>query len=147
MVVLAVYSLVISGIPFIKAVFTEKLTMDDLTINYENRNSSAGFYIVSLKPEGKGEIAGLKIGDKILALDGKYLENSSDIKIILSSKNTGDFVPYLIKRGNTTFIANVEVYKYFHLIYFIFYFLGLGFLINGFIVGYSRPKEIHSCPK
>lgn len=98
MVVLAVYSLVISGIPFIKAVFTEKLSMDDLTINYEDRNSSAGFYIVSLKPEGKGEIAGLKIGDKILAVDGKYLENSSDIKIILSSKNTGDFVPYLIKR-------------------------------------------------
>jgi len=144
MVVLTVYCIIISGIPFIKAAFTEKLTMDDLTLNYEKQNSREGFIVISLKREGRGEKAGIKVGDKVLAVDGKYLENSTDIKKILSSKKTGEIVNYLIKRDNSTFIAKVEVYKYFHLIFFIFYLLGMGFLINGFIVGYSRPKDISS---
>lgn len=144
MVIITVYCFIISGIPFMRAAFTEKLTMDDIVLNYEDENSSSGFKVTSIKEGGRGEKAGLRIGDKVLAVDGKQLKNSLDIKKILSSKNTGDIVPYLVQRGDNTFIANIEVYKYFHLIYFIFYILGVGFLINGFIVGYARPKEISS---
>ncbi|MCI0472726.1 MAG: SpoIIE family protein phosphatase, partial [Ignavibacteria bacterium] len=63
----------------------------------------------------------------------KALSNSADNR-----------AEYEILRGNEILHLDVKVYRYFHFIFYVFAALGLGFLINGFFVGVSKPKELIS---
>lgn len=43
---------------------------------------------------------GIKIGDILLSADGQYIENVTDLKKILESKNSGDIITLLVERDN-----------------------------------------------
>ncbi|MCX6162983.1 MAG: SpoIIE family protein phosphatase, partial [Ignavibacteriae bacterium] len=132
---ITVYVSIISGIPLFKAALTNKLTIDDA-----GRDASGIISIVY--PGGSAEKAGIKPGDKILSINGREFNSLTSFHDELSSTPADGYAVYKIQRGNEVFEAKVYPHRYFHLIFFVFSALGFGFLLNGFFVGFSKPKEI-----
>ena len=89
-------------------------------------------------------VTGSLPGNIILEINGKKVDNLSDFMTTIVSIPTGEKGIYTVDRNGQILQFIVPVYKYFHLIFYIFSVLGLGFLINGFFVGISKPKELTS---
>lgn len=143
-VLITVYCVVITGIPFFRATVSERLTLDGCRksdIIIDNRQY---IQVTSVTPDGPAEKAGIKPGDKIIYINGKFAKDIYDFNIILSHTPENIPVLYTIERNGEIFNKEVNAYKYFHLVFYIFFSLGFLFLINGFLVGYSRPKEFSS---
>lgn len=58
-----------------------------------------GVYISEVNAGGAGKAAGLLAGDKILAADGRTIQQTSDLSAVLESKNVGDSLTLSIQRG------------------------------------------------
>ncbi|MFZ4590576.1 MAG: SpoIIE family protein phosphatase [Ignavibacteria bacterium] len=144
-IVISLYALILAGIPIFNSIFTRRLTVDDSAKN-EVADSSGRRYleVVIVYPNGVSEKAGLKPGDKILELNGKKTESLDKFQVTISSISAGEKGYYLVERKGEILQIVIPVYKYFHLIFYIFSVLGLGFLVNGFFVGISKPKELTS---
>jgi len=141
-VLIALYCGILTGIPLIKAAFTERLTVDGSFLDYNYHGK--GVKIAFVKSEDAADLSGIKPGDIIVAVNGNEIENYEEFQHSIDKIHSGEFAIYSVQRGIIIFDTKVNVYKYFHLIFFIFTALGFGFLINGFFVGYSRPKEFIS---
>jgi sigma-B regulation protein RsbU (phosphoserine phosphatase) len=116
--------------------------MDDLVKQVYNTTDEGGVIVIGIVPGGSGEKAGIKKGDVIIAINGTPVKNFIDLQKKLSRVGEKDsLVTYTIKRGDLIFNTTISIYKYFHLLFYTFALLGLGFLIVSFFVGYSRPKE------
>jgi serine phosphatase RsbU (regulator of sigma subunit) len=141
-VIITVYCLIITGIPFFKAAVSQKLTLDGSTKDFIQAENDERVVVNMVSPGSPAEKAGIKPGDVILEVNHKPVHN------ILEFNNSICHIPeylpaiYTIQRNNILFDTEVYVYRYFHLVFFIFFSLGFVFLINGFLVGYSRPKEL-----
>jgi len=144
-IVISLYVLILSGIPIFNSIFTKRLTIDDST-KLEKTDSSGRKYLEVnfIFPNGVTDKAGIMKGDKILEINGKKVESISDFMSNIVSIPSGEKGIYTIERNGEILQFIVPVYKYFHLIFYIFSVLGLGFLINGFFVGISKPKELTS---
>ena len=144
-IVISLYVLVLAGIPIFNSIFTRRLTVDD-SAKIERADPSGKKYleVTIVYPNGVSEKAGLKPGDKILELNGKETESLDQFQVTISSISAGEKGYYLVERNGELLQFAVPVYKYFHLIFYIFSVLGLGFLVNGFFVGISKPKELTS---
>lgn len=145
-IIISVYTLLISGVIFLKASLTDSLTMDDIFIDFSNpeNHKNKGVLIWELKPGGNAEKAGLLKGDVILRINNDYITDVNQYRNLLNQYESGDTIEYLIKRNTDNFITTIQVYKYFHLIFFIFSLLGFGFLFNSIVVGLSKPNEFTS---
>lgn len=145
-IVISVYTLLISGVIFLKASLTDSLTIDDIFIDYSNpeNHQNRGIIIWELKPGGIAENAGLRKGDVILKINSDYISDANQYRNLLNKYEAGDILEYQIKRGNDVFSLYIQVDKYFHFIYFLFAFLGFGFLFNAVVVGLSRPDKLTS---
>jgi sigma-B regulation protein RsbU (phosphoserine phosphatase) len=143
---LSVYTFLICGVIFFKASLTDSLTMDDIFVDFTNpeNHKNEGVIIWELKPGGNADNAGLLKGDVILRINEDYVTGVNQYRNLLNRYESGDTLEYLIKRGTVNFIAQIQVYKYFHFIFYIFSLLGFGFLFNSFVVGLSKPKELTS---
>jgi len=139
---ITLYCLTIIGIIFVKATFTERLRVDDLKkkILLDSNNSVAAL-VYDITLNGVSYQAGIREGDTILFLNGLEFKNDADYQRILNQTRQNDFVNYTVKRGNEILNFKVKPYKYFHLVYYIFFALSFGFLVIGFLVGYSKPRE------
>lgn len=133
-VIVSIYCAIISGIPLFKAAVTNKLIMDD-TI----KNDS--LIIINVISNGIGEKAGVKQGDKLIAVNNQEIRTRNEYTEYLNTFEPGTEVIYTIKRNNLILSLPITPYRYFHLLFFVFSMLGYGFLINGFFVGISKPKE------
>lgn len=144
-IVISLYVLILAGIPIFNSIFTRRLTVDD-SAKIEMVDSSGRRYleVAIVYPNGVSEKAGLKPGDRVFELNGKKTESLDQFQFTMSSIPTGEKGYYLVERKGEILQIVIPVYKYFHLIFYIFSFLGLGFLINGFFVGISKPKELTS---
>lgn len=141
-VLLSGYCLILLAIPLYKAGVKDTLIMDDLVKQPENIINEKGVEVIGVVPGGRGEKAGIKVGDIIIAINGTAVNNFIDLQKKLSRAAEKDSsVTYTVKRGEIIFNTTVSIYKYFHLLFYTFAFLGLGFLIVSFFVGYSKPKE------
>jgi phosphoserine phosphatase RsbU/P len=141
-VIITVYCLIITGIPFFRAAVSQRLTLDGSTKNIiqsENGNSVA---IYSVIPGSSAEKAGLKPGDIIIAVNKRSIKEFNDFNNFISHLPENSPVIYTIDRNGQIFDVEIHVNRYFHLVFYIFFSLGFVFLINGFLVGYSRPKEL-----
>ena len=142
-IIISVYTLLINGVIFLKASLTDSLTIDDIYIDYSNpeNHQNKGINIWEIKPGGKAENAGLQKGDVILRINSDYISDANQYRNLLNRYQSGEILEYLIKRGNDIFTVNIQVDKYFHFIYYLFAFLGFGFLFNSIVVGLSRPEK------
>jgi serine phosphatase RsbU (regulator of sigma subunit) len=143
-VLITLYCIIITGIPFFRATVTEKLTIDGSLKSSVDYDGKQFIIIKSITPGSPAEKAGLRIGDKIVVVNGKIVKDIYELNYIISHTPEGTPARYSIERNNIIYEFDVNVYRYFHLVFFIFFSLGFVFLINGFLVGYSRPKEFSS---
>ena len=144
-VILTLYALIIAGIPIFNSIFTKRLTFDDCSKTQSvDENGNSFVLITHLFPNGVAEKSGLKAGDKILAINGIPVSSMNEFLNIIVKVDTHVPPLYTIERQSEIKSIIVPVYRYFHLIFYIFALLGLGLLMNGFFVGISRPKELTS---
>lgn len=143
-VFIAVYCLILTLIPFFRATISQKLTLDGSIKNYVVQNDRKAVAVFMIQPGSPAEKAGLKNGDIILEVNGKKINDLYDFDRVISRTAEDFSAHYLVERDGKYFETDVKVYKYFHLVFYIFFSLGFVFLLNGFLVGYSRPKEFSS---
>jgi sigma-B regulation protein RsbU (phosphoserine phosphatase) len=122
------------------------MTSDDcLWINeMDGKKLNEGMYIVQVLPGGVTDVAGIKNGDILIAINGIKFNSIFEAQGILNSFEDKETIEYTIIRNNEILKFNIEVIKIFNIIFLIFSLLGFGFLFIGFIVGYSKPKELTS---
>lgn len=68
-----------------------------------------GVVIGDVYPGGPAEKAGLQVGDVVLSLDNKVMENGRQFKVNLYRRSVGDKVPVEIQRGTQTRTIKVSV--------------------------------------
>lgn len=142
---IALYCFIYGSFVFVKVMFTDRLSNDDClwVTEYNGKKAGEGLFIDKIVPGGVAEQAGLRNGDLLLAIDGKKFTNSVEAMQILNSISN-EIIPYTILRENEILSINIQLYKLFNITSLIFLLLGFGFLLNGFLVGYSNPKELSS---
>ncbi|MBL8008211.1 MAG: SpoIIE family protein phosphatase [Ignavibacteria bacterium] len=144
---IALYCFALASTTFIRSNFTERMTTDDclwIEMYDKAKSDSGGIYIDQIIPGGVSDVAGLKNGDKLIAIDGIKLQNTMQAQDILNDYSKNDKVTYTVVRDNQILNVELSVYKVFNTINFVFSLLGFGFLFIGHLVGYSKPKELTS---
>jgi phosphoserine phosphatase RsbU/P len=123
--------------------FTQRFTTDDClwVQELDNVKADTGVFITEIIPGGVADEAGLEYADLLIAINGIYFENWLEAQRILNSYGTGDVLTYTIIRDEQILDVQISVYKHFNVLYLIFSLLGFGFLVIGFLVGYSKPRE------
>jgi serine phosphatase RsbU (regulator of sigma subunit) len=143
--VIALYCFAFAAFVFIKVMVTDRVSNDDClwVTEYNGKKANEGFFIDQIVPGGVADDAGLKNGDLLLAIDGKKFKDSREAMDLINSVDN-EIIPYTILRNGEILNVNIKLYKLFNVTFLIFLLLGLGFLLNGFLVGYSKPKELSS---
>lgn len=65
----------------------------------EAEEPSTGLRIVGLEPNTHAETAGLRVGDRLLAIDGQPIVDLTDVRIALLEKRIGELLPITIRRA------------------------------------------------
>jgi len=137
--VFAVAVLVVSTISFLDNMVFRVTSNDQcawLPVNQHGR----GLLIQSVLDGGVTDMAGVKNGDTLLAINGRYFKNPNEAQRILDSLNPGDHATYLLQRGTTELQASIEILKLFNIQYLSVFLLGFGFLIVGYVVVMTKPQ-------
>ena len=101
-----------------------------------------GLVITQIVPGGVADRAGLKEGDILLAINGKEFTRSESAMKIINGVKRNDYAEYTIDRAGAVFKTPVQVLKVFNVPYLVNFLLGLGFLVVGHIVVWSRPQGL-----
>lgn len=88
---------------------SSKTNTNSAGIGIQIKESDDGVYIVGFSADSNAESAGLKIGDKITALDGKEYNTYDDIVSYLSDKEVGDVVEVTVERDGEKVTVSVEL--------------------------------------
>lgn len=123
-------------------VYTNPLGIDDSLKSEVPSGKYAGMIaFVQVNSGGVTEQAGIKVGDILVAINGERITSSLQDQLVLNKLKPNEIAEYTIIRDNEPFSVNVKPRKYFHLLFYIFALQGFIFLVLGFLVGYSSPKE------
>ena len=68
-----------------------------------------GVILGDVQPGSPADLAGLKVGDVVLSLDGKHMENGRQFDVNLYRRGIGDTSALTIQRGNDTLNVKVTV--------------------------------------
>src|SRR5579863_2883993 len=68
-----------------------------------------GVVLADVEPEGPADTAGLKVGDVVLSLNGRAMENARQLEVNLYGRLIGEKVPLEILRGDQKLTFEVEV--------------------------------------
>ena len=63
--------------------------------------AEAGVYCMEVTSGGPADKAGIKVGDKLISLDGVEIKNSNDIIVVRDSHKVGDRITVVIERDGT----------------------------------------------
>lgn len=88
---------------------SSKTNTNSAGIGIQITEEDDGVYIKGFSNGSKAEEAGLKIGDKIVALDGKQYDTYDDIVEYLSDKEVGDTVKVTVERDDEEQTFTVEL--------------------------------------
>ncbi len=136
----------ISSYAFLDSSVFNRMTNDDCLweTEYKGVNVADSLFITQVVPGGVTDKAGVKDGDILIEINGKKFKNLREAQWLINSAETGSVIIYTILRGNEVIKVSFLAYKFFNLLLIVSFLLSLGFLIIGFVVGYSKPKEITS---
>ncbi|MCU1259650.1 MAG: peptidase and chymotrypsin/Hap [Bryobacterales bacterium] len=68
-----------------------------------------GVLLADVDPEGPADTAGVKVGDIVQSVDGRFLDNARQLELYLYRKPVGDKVQLKVLRGSDTLETTVEV--------------------------------------
>ncbi len=68
-----------------------------------------GVVLADVQPVGPGDIGGLKLGDIVLILDGKVMENARQFNVNVYQRTIGDVVEIKVLRGSEELTVHVVV--------------------------------------
>ena len=144
-IAIALYCLTLSLISFVNVMVLQRQTVDGcLWIDERDGvKPDSGTFIVEITPGGVADEAGLKDGDLLIAINNKGFIQSYGAQDILNTYSN-ELVEYTVIRNGEIIKTNIWVYKFFNVLYLIFWALGFGFLLVAVLVGYSKPKEFTS---
>lgn len=139
-------SFFISAYAFLDSSVFNRMTNDDClwVEEYKGVKAKDSLFITKIVPGGVTDKAGVKDGDILVEINGKRFKNVREAQWLINSAETGSVLTYTILRGNEVIKVSFLAYKFFNLFLIVSFLLSLGFLIIGFVVGYSKPKEITS---
>lgn len=141
LILITTYFVIVFGAIIIN-VYTNPLGIDDSLKSEIPSGKYAGMYaFTQVNAGGVTEKAGIKVGDILLAINGERIDAALQDQYILNKLKTNEIAEYTILRNDQTLTINVKPRKYFHLLFYIFALQGFIFLVIGFLVGYSSPKE------
>ena len=83
--------------------------IDDATTAAQYGVSEAGVYIVSVTSGGAADKAGLKVGDRIMSIDGTAVSGTADVTGYLEKKAVGDTVTIQVVRDKQVVSASVTL--------------------------------------
>jgi sigma-B regulation protein RsbU (phosphoserine phosphatase) len=138
---LALYALILGGINFVRVMFTEATSNDECIWLKEGRPDSTGIVIRQIVPGGVAEQGNLKDGDILLAIDGNRFRNEYEAQWILNKVGAKETAVYLIERDGKQMQINITITKVFNLLHLSLALLGIVFLIIGYTVGMTKPRE------
>jgi len=124
-----------------------RMTNDDClwVAEYKGEKAVESLFIIQIVPGGVTDKAGVKDGDKLVEINGKKFKTINEAQRFINEAEAGDVLTYTIVRGNNEVLKlSFQAYKFFNLVLIVSFLLSLGFLIIGFVVGYSKPKAITS---
>jgi S1-C subfamily serine protease len=78
-------------------------------LDYFGVKEGAGLLVNRLTKDGPAEKAGLKVGDVIVRVDGRKVENVSDLSELVQDKKKGDKIKFEIIRDKKPMAIEVEV--------------------------------------
>jgi serine phosphatase RsbU (regulator of sigma subunit) len=111
---------------------------------YKGVKAKESLFIVQIVQGGVTDKAGVKDGDMLVEINGKKFKDIKEAQWLINQAESGEVLTYTLIRGNEVLKISFQAYKFFNLVLIVSFFLSLGFLIIGFVVGYSKPKEITS---
>ncbi len=74
-----------------------------------NFTETEGLYVASIEPDSPASESGLRTGDILLEIDNQEVENMSEYRKVISKKDEGDIVRFLVRRGANTMFFTVTV--------------------------------------
>lgn len=93
-----------------------------------------------VKFEGVTWNAGIRDGDRLIAINGKNIKNSTDIaSSILNRLEEGEIAKYVVSRNDEVFEAPVKIKKLINYGNLTFAFLSIIWILVGYIVISSKP--------
>ena len=72
-------------------------------------SADSGLIVVSVEPQGPGSIAGVLLGDVIVALEGKAVSNIRDLQAFLEPESVGKTIPVSLIRSGKPVEVNVTI--------------------------------------
>lgn len=79
---------------------------------YYYDNTQGGCYVYSVEIDSAAYNAGIQQGDRIVSVDGKKIESTSDVEAILDDKSVGDTVEIEIERSGRTATVQIKLQEY-----------------------------------
>lgn len=85
-----------------------------LTVRYVSNTEgyTDGVYIAAISDLSNADEAGLKVGDRIVSVDGNEVKENSDLATYVQSKTIGDTVEIVAERNEDKITAKVELVSY-----------------------------------
>lgn len=85
-----------------------------LTVRYVSNTEgyTDGVYIAAISDLSNADEAGLKVGDRIVSVDGNEVKENSDLATYVQSKTIGDTVELVAERNEDKITAKVELVSY-----------------------------------
>lgn len=99
-----------------------------------------GVVITQIAPGGVADVAGLKEGDILHAINGQRFSDGQDAMRIINKVQRNEYAEYLVQRADSMFTTHVRVLKVFDIVYLGNFLLGFGFLFVGYVVVMTRPQ-------
>ena len=84
-------------------------TVDETMAKGLGLDKAEGVIVQGVEKGGAGDIAGIKMGDVILAVDGKNVNAANELQAIIGSKRPGDEVSLTLFRDGKTFDQKVTL--------------------------------------
>jgi sigma-B regulation protein RsbU (phosphoserine phosphatase) len=139
--IIALYSLGFGTYWFVQRAFINAAASDDCAWVSEGYGDTLRVIIRDIVPGGVAEKAGLQDGDVLLSINGKTFRHGLEAQEILNKVKEGDTALYVIERAGTRFEVPITIERQFNLNLVAFYVLGLFFVVIGYVVGVTKPRE------
>ena len=72
-------------------------------------SQSSGVIVSDVPPHGPASLSGIRIGDLVLTLDGKLMENARQLEVNIYRRSPGDAVWLNLHRGSETILVQTQV--------------------------------------